>query len=165
MQKKRSISKAHPQKSAPVRTSRAIWAWVVALGLALGGTALWVTNASKTANVFAGLGASPRPLAPDTLQVADIAADVFGFKGTVTLRGVVAVTKGSGPHRFVMIDSREAKICKSTGCAKFYLPVKWSGSGARPKEWDEINLRGQLVHGPQYTYLQASSLENLGPMK
>jgi hypothetical protein len=164
MQKKRSISKAHPQKSAPVRTSRAIWAWVVALGLALGGTALWVTNASKTANVFAGLGASPRPLAPDTLQVADIAADVFGFKGTVTLRGVVAVTKGSGPHRFVMIDSREAKICKSTGCAKFYLPVN-ADPQLQVARWDEVDVRGQLVQGDRYPYFQAESVQNLGSIQ
>lgn len=164
MQKKRSLSKAHPQKSAPVRTSRAIWAWIVALGLALGGTALWVTNASTTANVFAGLGASPRPLAPDTLQVADIAADLFGFKGTVTLRGVVAVTKGSGPHRFVMIDSREAKICKSTGCAKFYLPVN-ADPQLQVARWDEVDVRGQLVQGDRYPYFQAESVQNLGSIQ
>lgn len=164
MQNKRSMSKADPQKTTPARTSRAVWAGVIVLGLVLGGTVLWATNASTTANVFAGLAAGPRPLAPGSLQVSDIAADPFGYTGTVTLRGVVAVTKSAGPHRFVMIDSREAKICKSTGCANFYLPVN-ADPQMQVARWDEVDVRGQIVRGDKYPYFQAESLHNLGSIQ
>lgn len=111
------------------------------------------------------LGAPASPLPPGMLHVQDLAADLRGYQGEIAVRGAVARYAPNDPTIFALVDIREARLCKSTGCAKFYLPVKWSGSGARPKEWDELNLRGRLVHGSQYTLLQASSLENLGPMK
>lgn len=111
------------------------------------------------------LGAPASPLPAGMLHVQDLAADLRGYQGEIALHGVVAAYSPNDPTLFALVDTREARLCKSTGCAKFYLPVKWSGSGARPKQWDEINLRGQLVHGSQGTYLQAASLENLGSMK
>lgn len=111
------------------------------------------------------LGAPVSPLPPGVLHVQDLAADLRGYQGEIAVRGVVARYSPKDPTLFALVDTREARLCKSTGCAKFYLPVKWSSSGARPKEWDELNLRGQLVHGSQYTWLHSSSLENLGPMK
>lgn len=111
------------------------------------------------------LGAPASPLPPGVLHVQDLAADLHGYKGEIVVRGVVTRYSPKDPQLFALVDTREARLCKSTGCAKFYLPVKWSGSGARPKEWDELNLRGQLIHGPQYTYFRVGSLENLGPMR
>lgn len=111
------------------------------------------------------LGAPASLLPPGMLHVQDLAADLRGYQGEIAVRGVVARYAPNDPTLFALVDTREARLCKSTGCAKFYLPVKWSGSGARPKEWDELNLRGQLIHGPQYTYFRVGSLENLGPIK
>lgn len=110
------------------------------------------------------LGAAPRPLPPGALHVQDLVADLRGYQGEIAVRGVVARYAPNDPQLFALVDTREARLCKSTNCAKFYLPVRWS-SGAIPKQWDEIDLRGSLVHGTQYTFLQAVRLDNLGPLQ
>ena len=107
----------------PSRTSRLALATLTAVGIAVLGGALWANTRGATGNVLAGLGGTPRPLPPGALQVDDIAADPFNYKGGITLRAVVARAEGTSPRKFVVVDAREAKICKSTNCAKFYLPV------------------------------------------
>ncbi len=77
------------------------------------------------------------------LGVADIQSDPSGVKGMVVVTGVVARVSGKDKQMFALIDTDEAKRCKSTGCAKFYLPVRFEG--ALPKEWDEVNVTGQIV--------------------
>ena len=109
------------------------------------------------------LGAPPRPLPPGALHVQDLAADMKGYQGVILVRGVMAVASPTDPKFFGLIDSREAKFCQDLHCAKFYLPVKTNGSV--PKPWDELNVRGRIVSDATQTYLQAESLENLGPIK
>lgn len=111
------------------------------------------------------LGAAARPLPPGVLHVQDLAADLHGYRGEIALRGVVARYAPTDPQLFALVDTREARLCKSTNCAKFYLPVRWTGNGTRPKQWDEIDLHGRLVHGAQYTYLEAVRVDNLGPLQ
>ncbi|MBI5892883.1 MAG: hypothetical protein HZB79_04405 [Deltaproteobacteria bacterium] len=78
------------------------------------------------------------------LSVNDIQADPYAYKGTVTITGVVAGNSEFKPPKgvFLMVETSEAKICKQTGCAKFYLPVKYEGE--HPKEWDEVNVTGSF---------------------
>lgn len=109
------------------------------------------------------LGAPPRPLPPGALQVQDLAADIKGYQGMIVVRGVLAVVSPKDPKLFGLIDSREAKVCQDLKCAKFYLPVKTTGS--LPKPWDELNVRGRIVSDAKSTYLQAEYIENLGPIK
>lgn len=109
------------------------------------------------------LGVPPRPLPAGALHVQDLAADMKGYQGTILVRGVMAVASPNDPKLFGLIDSREAKVCQDLHCAKFYLPVKTTG--ALPKPWDELNVRGKIVSDARQTYLQAESLENLGPIK
>ena len=109
------------------------------------------------------LGAPLRPLPPGALQVQDLAADIKGYQGTILVRGVMAVASPKDPKLFGLIDSREAKVCQDLKCAKFYLPVKTTGS--LPKPWDELNVRGRIVSDASMTYLQAEGIENLGPIK
>jgi hypothetical protein len=82
------------------------------------------------------------------LNVNDIQADPFAYKGVITITGVVAGKshfRGVPSNIFLIIETTEAKICKITGCAKFYLPVKYEG--VIPKEWDEVNVTGSFVEG------------------
>jgi hypothetical protein len=109
------------------------------------------------------LGTPPRPLPPGALHAQDLASDMKGYQGTILVRGVLAVVTPNDPKLFGMIDSREAKFCQDLKCAKFYLPVKTTG--ALPKPWDELNVRGKIVSDAQSTYLQAEHIENLGPIK
>lgn len=109
------------------------------------------------------LGAPTRPLPPGAVHVEDIAADIKGYQGTILVRGVMAVTSPRDPKVFGMIDSREAKYCRDLHCAKFYLPVKTTG--AVPKPWEELNVRGKIVSDAQQVYLQAESVENLGSIR
>ncbi len=77
------------------------------------------------------------------LGVADIQSDPSGVKGTVVVTGVVSRVSEKDKQVFALVDTDEAKHCKSVGCAKFYLPVHLTGP--MPKEWDEVNVTGQIV--------------------
>jgi len=79
------------------------------------------------------------------LSVNDIQADPFAYKGTITINGVVAGISPQDPKLFAIIETLEAKTCKITGCAKFYLPVKYEGE--TPRVWDEVNVTGSFIEG------------------
>lgn len=83
------------------------------------------------------------PSSSEALSVNDIQADPSAYKGVVTITGVVAKVDPSHPEYFALIDTKEAKLCKSTGCANFYLPVQYDGKP--PTEWDEINVTGTFA--------------------
>ncbi len=75
------------------------------------------------------------------LSVADLESNPTSFKDTLTVTGVVA--RVSDKKTFAIIDSAEAKQCRSITCAKFYLPVQFDGP--TPKEWDEVKITGKIV--------------------
>lgn len=79
------------------------------------------------------------------LSVADIQSDPFAYKGAITVTGVVAGKAEGDTKVFMMVDTTEAKVCKQTGCAKFYLPVRFEKE--LPKEWDEVNVTGRFADG------------------
>lgn len=142
-------------------------AWTLAGLLALAafatGTALWASGNLPFGRLPDLLGAAPRPLPPGGLNVQDVAADPKGFSGLVTVRGVVARFAPNDPTLFALVDSREARACKSTGCGSFYLPVK--ADGPLPKQWDELDVRGVLTDTPQMFYIKAMQVENFGSIR
>lgn len=146
---------------ASSRTRRPVLIALTAVGVMLLGGTLWANTQGGAGNVFASLGGGPRPLAPGSLNVDDIASEPLGYKGPLTLRAVVAKAEGSNPRKFVVVDAREAKICKSTNCAKFYLPVS-AEAGMPVSRWDEVDIEGELVQGDRQPYFRAASLKNLG---
>ncbi len=75
------------------------------------------------------------------LSVGDLESNPSSFKDSLTVTGVVA--RVSDKKTFAIIDTDEAKHCKSIGCAKFYLPVQFDGQ--TPKEWDEVKITGRIV--------------------
>ncbi len=77
------------------------------------------------------------------LTVSDVQANPNAYKGSITITGVVARFSKEDPKLFAIIDTAEAKHCKSLGCAKFSLPIKYEKT--MPKEWDEINATGQFI--------------------
>jgi hypothetical protein len=79
------------------------------------------------------------------LSVNDIQTDPYAYKGTITITGVVAKFSEQDPKVFAMVDASEAKHCRQTGCARFYLFVRYEGN--IPKEWDEVNVTGTFVEG------------------
>ncbi|TAN46049.1 MAG: hypothetical protein EPN22_00260 [Nitrospirae bacterium] len=89
------------------------------------------------------------------LSVNDIQSDPAAYKGTVTITGVVSRISGPNQRTFMLVDTHEAKLCKSTHCAKFYLPVQ--AQVALPKEWDEVNVTGSFVQGGKI--FQAAKVE------
>ncbi len=90
------------------------------------------------------------------LSVADLESNPTSFKETLTVTGVVA--RVSDKKTFAVIDTTEAKHCKSIGCAKFYLPVQFDGQ--TPKEWDEVKITGRIVD-EKGLLLKAASCEVL----
>ncbi len=77
------------------------------------------------------------------LSVNDIHGNPSAYKGTITVTGVVARKLRTTSKVFPIVDTSGAKTCKSTGCAKFYLPVSYEG--AMPEEWDEVSITGSFV--------------------
>ncbi len=57
--------------------------------------------------------------------VSDVQANPKAYKGAITITGVVAKFSKEDPKLFAIIDTTEAKHCKSLGCAKFSLPIKY----------------------------------------
>ena len=96
------------------------------------------------------------------LTVSDVQANPNAYKGSITITGVVATFSKEDPKVFAIIDTSEAKHCKSTGCAKFYLPLKYDKQV--PKEWDEINATGQFVEKGGLLF-EASKIEILRHLK
>lgn len=135
-------------------------------GILIAGVAVMIGGLLWAGDQSAGLPdllGTQRALPSGALHVDDIAADMQGYKGTVLVRGVMAVPSANDPTRFAMIDSREARVCKDLHCAKTYLSVKTSDT--LPKPWDELNVRGSVVSDGKKAYLQAESVENLGSIK
>lgn len=81
------------------------------------------------------------------LSVNDISSDPSAYKGTITITGVVAdKSRFKVPANvFIIVETSEAKICKITGCARFYLPVQFEDK--MPQEWDEVNVTGSFAEG------------------
>jgi len=92
------------------------------------------------------------------LSVSDIQADPAAYTGSVTINGVVSSISKQDPKLFAIIDTAEAKLCKTVTCATFYLPVKYSGN--RPKEGDEINITGSF--GEKGRVFNATKVDILG---
>ncbi len=82
------------------------------------------------------------------LSVNDIKGDPLAYKGTIIITGVVAGVSRKDPQTFAIIETAEAITCKITGCANFYLPVRYEGQ--IPKEWDEVNVTGNFVEGKPF---------------
>ena len=106
-----------------------------------------------------------RTVPKGTLQVEDLAADIKNFTRTILVRGVMAAAAPQDPTLFSMTDAREARVCRDLHCAKTYLPVRMSG--ALPKPWDELNVRGKIVDDPKmgFQFVQAESVTNLGSIE
>lgn len=100
-----------------------------------------------------GKGTRPKTVKEgQIISVNDIQADPYAYKGTITVTGVVGRSSEFKAPKgvFLMVDTSEAKICKQTGCAKFYLPVKYEGE--HPKEWDEVNVTGSFSEGREIIF-------------
>lgn len=94
------------------------------------------------AGLSGGMGAKP-PAKNRILSVNDIQADPAAFQGTVTINGVVSGFPKEDPKTFAIIDTAEAKLCRTVTCARFYLPVKYEGLA--PKVGDEVNVTGEFM--------------------
>lgn len=82
------------------------------------------------------------------LNVNDVVSDPGAFMGEVNITGVVADKSRymvKDPDAMVLVDTREAKHCKQTGCASRILVVMYEGD--HPKEWDEVNITGSFREG------------------
>jgi len=103
-------------------------------------------------------GTGKRVQTKGVLTVNDIQADPAAYTGTITINGVVASISKQDPKLFAIIDTAEAKLCKTVTCAMFYLQVK--NMGKRPQEGDEINVTGSF--GEKGRVFNATKVDVLG---
>lgn len=137
---------------------------VLAIAALAAGGVLWAGDKAVAKGLPDLLG-NQRALPPGAVQVEDLAADMSNYKGTITVRGVMAAASPQDPTLISLIDSREARVCSDLHCAKNYLPVRMTGT--LPKPWDELNVRGKIADDPKrgFQFVQAESVENLGSIK
>ena len=118
-----------------MKSKYAVVLTIAVIVIAAIGIVFWSSGSSKLKTVRAG----------GVLTVNDIQADPTAYKGTITIKGVMAGVSDKDPKIFGLIDTSEAITCKQTGCANFYLPVKYEGT--QPKDWDEVNVTGNFING------------------
>lgn len=125
---------------------------VIGIIIVIGAIAIVSLGSGKTKTIKAGGG---------VLSVNDIQSDPLAYKGTITITGVSAGVTRQDPKVFLMVDTAEAIACKSTGCANFYLAVRYEGT--IPKQWDEVNVTGSFTQGgrvPLFTATKVQVLRN-----
>ena len=108
------------------------------------------------------------PKSRKVLTINDVWGDPFAYKGTITITGVVADKSkykkySKDPKVFLIIDIKEAKICKQTGCARFYLPILFEQK--HPTEWDEVNITGEFTEFGNRTVFAAEKVDVLRRLK
>ncbi len=117
-------------------------------------TSMLLVAATILAPFVSGAGEIKPTASP--LTVHDIQSNSRASQGMITITGVVArVVKGK-TEVFTLVDTSEARRCKSTGCASFYLPVKFDGSF--PKEWDEVTVTGSFDGGKNAVFVASKVL-------
>lgn len=147
------------------RSRKPLWAVlaIVGGGLAIGGT-LRAIEANGQGKPLPDLVGKTQPaVQAGALQVMDLKSDPKGFKGSILVRGVVAVVSPQDPKLVGLIDSREARVCRDLHCAKYYLPTRVDRTDLRP--WDEVDVRGTMTEDARMVYLKADDIVNLGPIK
>ncbi len=168
------MSDAPDTKPSPEAPGRRLptWAFLAIVGacMAAGGTLFALEQQPKAAGANGGLpdliGKDQPAVGTGTLQVKDLKSDPLGYKGTIVVRGVVAMVSTDNPKLLALIDSQEARICRDLNCANFYLPARMSREGLKP--WDEVDVRGTVVKDPKdakKVVLQAESVTSLGSVK
>ena len=104
-QRKVAITTRQSRQRTPLSV-RTVFGLVVAVVIGAGALSWWTHASVDLLDARVPTG---------TLQVQQLAADMLNYKGAVDLRGVVAraglpIAGGTG---FVLVDSREARLCKS----------------------------------------------------
>ena len=151
--------------AATKRSRNPLWLvlGLVGAGLAIGGT-LRAIAADDKAKALPDLVGKAQPAVPaGALQVKDLESDPKGFKGSILVRGVVAMVSPQDPKLVGLIDSREARVCRDLHCANYYLPIRVDRTDLRP--WDEVDVRGTMTEDARMVYLKADKLVNLGSIK
>ncbi|MHB8707262.1 MAG: hypothetical protein ACYC9I_00135 [Desulfuromonadales bacterium] len=111
------------------------------------------------AGLSGGMGAKPQTN-KGILSVNDIQADPAAYSGTITINGVVAGLSKDNARTFTIIDTAEAKLCKTVTCARFYLPVFFAGPA--PKVGDEVNVTGSFQNkGQNFSAQQVDVLRHV----
>lgn len=151
--------------AAPKRNREPLWVFlaIVGAGLAVGGTLLAVESKGQAKALPDLVGKAQPAVSAGALQVKDLESDPKGFKGSILVRGVVAVVSPQDPKLVGLIDSREARVCRDLNCANFYLPTRVDRTDLRP--WDEVDVRGTMTEDARMVYLKADNIVNLGSIK
>ena len=93
------------------------------------------------------------------LSVNDISSDPFAYKGASPSQVLWQTSHASKvpANVFSMVETSEAKICKLTGCARFYLPVKHEGDNQ--KNGMRLMLREALLKARNSFWPQGGGAE------
>ncbi len=90
------------------------------------------------------------------INVNELAANPAAFYGNIRLRGVVA---GVNKARkvFGIIDVSEFKSCGTLLCARYTLPVKYSGNP--PELKSIVNISGRLTKNNRGMIIEAQNIQ------
>lgn len=91
-----------------------------------------------------------------SLSVKAVSEDPSKYPGTITVAGVVAGVAKEDPTVVGILDTEEAK-CKTPGCSKVFMPVRYPGE--RPGMGDEVKVTGSFVKQNGSLFFQAKKLK------
>jgi hypothetical protein len=92
------------------------------------------------------------------LGVEQLMIDVDNYRGEVRVEGVVS-SIAPAKQMLSLIDTREFKECGITTCARFTLPVHWTGS--MPSVEDTVRINGTVKELEGKLVFEAKGLEKV----
>ncbi|HFQ81910.1 MAG TPA: hypothetical protein ENK33_11140 [Desulfobacterales bacterium] len=90
------------------------------------------------------------------ISVKELAANPAAFSGNIILRGVVAGVNKS-QKIFGIIDLSEFKSCGTLLCARYTLPVKYSGNP--PEVKSIVKISGRLIKNHRGLIIEAGNIQ------
>jgi len=111
------------------------------------------TTAILATILIAGPVLAAAPLEVDAVKLSK------SFPNTLEVVGVVA-RRHTSAGTFSLIDREEFRKCRSVGCAKFLLPVRWSGK--LPSITSVVKVKGAVRDTKEGKFLIADSVEAVG---
>ena len=112
-----------------------------------------------TTTILCGLllGSPSFGQAPAVLGVEELMQHVEQHRGMLRVEGVVSAV-GADKDVFALIDTRELRECGVTTCARFKLPVRWTGE--MPRVGEIVRVEGEVQEQDGKRVFVARKLES-----
>lgn len=133
--------------------------WIIVSLIALmAPSALVLTPGGQGGSLASAIAYASDSKPTTTIGVEELMMDVEDYPGEIRVEGVVSAVEPAG-QMVALIDTREFKECGITTCARFTLPVHWTGS--MPAVADTVRIDGAVKEVEGKLVFEAKGLEKV----